>query len=63
MRIVIQRVKSAKVIISDSLHSSIKQGLLCFVGFSEDDNIVDFEWAIKEGATMVRLGTSIFGPR
>lgn len=48
MRIVIQRVKSAKVIISDSLHSSIKQGLLCFVGFSEDDNIVDFEWAINK---------------
>ena len=23
----------------------------------------DFEWAIKEGATMIRLGTSIFGPR
>ena len=23
----------------------------------------DFEWAIKEGATMIRLGTAIFGPR
>lgn len=23
----------------------------------------DFEWAIEEGATMVRIGTAIFGPR
>ena len=23
----------------------------------------DFEWAIKEGATIIRLGTAIFGPR
>ena len=23
----------------------------------------DFQWAIKEGATMIRLGTAIFGPR
>ncbi len=23
----------------------------------------DFQWAIQEGATMIRLGTSIFGPR
>jgi len=23
----------------------------------------DFEWAIEEGATFVRVGTDIFGPR
>jgi len=23
----------------------------------------DFKWAIQEGATMIRLGTAIFGPR
>ncbi|GIT04057.1 MAG: hypothetical protein CM1200mP28_13160 [Deltaproteobacteria bacterium] len=23
----------------------------------------DFQWAIQEGATMIRLGTAIFGPR
>ena len=23
----------------------------------------DFKWAIEEGATMIRLGTAIFGPR
>jgi uncharacterized pyridoxal phosphate-containing UPF0001 family protein len=23
----------------------------------------DFEWAIEEGATLVRVGTAIFGPR
>jgi uncharacterized pyridoxal phosphate-containing UPF0001 family protein len=23
----------------------------------------DFQWAIEEGSTMVRIGTAIFGPR
>ena len=23
----------------------------------------DFEWAVEEGANMLRLGTAIFGPR
>ena len=23
----------------------------------------DFQWAIQEGATMIRLGSAIFGPR
>ncbi len=48
MRIIIQRVKSGKVIINAQQYSSIKQGLLCFVGFCDSDNTVDFEWAINK---------------
>ena len=48
MRIIIQRVKSGKVIINHQQYSCIKQGLLCFVGFCDSDNIVDFEWAINK---------------
>ena len=48
MRIVVQRVKSAKVIIENNEYSAIKHGLLCLVGFCNSDTIVDFEWAIKK---------------
>jgi len=48
MRIIIQRVKQASVTIDQALHSSIKSGLLCFVGFRNDDTKDDFVWAEKK---------------
>lgn len=48
MKIVIQRVKSASVIINDIQYAKIKEGLLCFVGFCDTDNKDDFQWAIKK---------------
>ncbi|MAZ58142.1 MAG: D-tyrosyl-tRNA(Tyr) deacylase [Flavobacteriales bacterium] len=48
MRIVIQRVKSAKVIIDNREYSSINNGLLCLVGFCDSDTFVDFEWATNK---------------
>ena len=48
MKIVIQRVKSASVTINDIQHATIKDGLLCFVGFCNTDNEDDFQWAIKK---------------
>jgi len=48
MKIVIQRVKSASVTIHDIQHATIKDGLLCFVGFCDTDNEDDFQWAIKK---------------
>ena len=48
MRIVIQRVKSASVVINSELHSSIKQGLLCFVGFCDTDTELDFIWSLNK---------------
>ena len=52
MRIVIQRVKSAEVIINDKLYSSIDYGLLCLVGFCDTDGVVDLEWAFKKITTL-----------
>ena len=48
MRLVVQKVQSAKVMIDDRQHSVIKQGLLCFVGFCESDTCADFEWAVNK---------------
>ena len=48
MRIIIQRVKQASVTIEQELYSSIKLGLLCFVGFCNDDTKDDFIWARKK---------------
>ena len=48
MRLVIQKVNSASVLINHSQHCSIGQGLLVLVGFCDSDTNQDFEWAIKK---------------
>ena len=45
MRLIIQRVNSAAVIINNNPYSSIQAGLLCFVGFCANDTGLDFEWS------------------
>ena len=44
MRVVIQRVLNASVHVNKKKVSSIKKGLLVFVGFEINDNIVDCDW-------------------
>ena len=44
MRVVIQRVLNASVHVDKKKVSSIKNGLLVFVGFEINDNIVDCDW-------------------
>ena len=44
MRVVIQRVLSASVTIDGNIKSSIKKGLLVFVGIEDEDNNEDIEW-------------------
>ncbi|MBP1669086.1 MAG: D-tyrosyl-tRNA(Tyr) deacylase [Bacteroidetes bacterium] len=44
MRAIIQRVKEASIFIKDSLHASVKEGLLVFVGIEDSDNRDDIEW-------------------
>ena len=44
MRVVIQRVLNASVHVNKKKVSSIKKGLLVFVGFEINDNIIDCEW-------------------
>ncbi len=48
MRLVIQRVKEASVIIDNKEYSSIKKGLLCFVGFSDSDTNDDILWGLNK---------------
>ncbi|MEO7444603.1 MAG: D-aminoacyl-tRNA deacylase [Ferruginibacter sp.] len=44
MRVVIQRVKSASVVIEGKVHSAIKTGLLVFAGIEDSDGEEDIEW-------------------
>ncbi len=48
MRIVIQRVKRASVTIDQKLKSQISEGLLLLVGFCDEDNVEDLNWAVKK---------------
>ena len=48
MRIVVQRVKNASVLINKQEYSSINRGLLCFVGFCDSDTEVDFVWVVNK---------------
>tara|TARA_B100000427_G_scaffold31201_1_gene22833 strand:+ start:1035 stop:1472 length:438 start_codon:yes stop_codon:yes gene_type:complete len=52
MRIVIQRVEKASVSINDKVYSSIKKGLLCFVGFCDLDTEEDFLWSLNKLLTL-----------
>ena len=44
MRVVIQRVLNASVHVNEQKVSSIKKGLLVFVGFEVNDNNTDCDW-------------------
>lgn len=44
MRVVIQRVLSASVIISGEIRSEIKKGILVFLGVEQNDNSDDALW-------------------
>jgi len=44
MRAIIQRVKEASIFIKESLHASVRDGLLVFVGIEDSDNHDDIEW-------------------
>ena len=46
MKIVIQRVQSASVVIEDSTVGAIKQGLLLLVGVGPEDTKEDLEYAL-----------------
>ena len=55
MRILLQRVNSASVKIADSIVGEIKEGLLCFVGISADDESEDIDYIVNK-----TLGLRIF---
>ena len=52
MRILIQRVKKASVTIEGKLISLINNGLLLFIGVTEDDTQEDIQWLTKKVANI-----------
>lgn len=48
MRILIQRVSEAKVVIDDAVSGEIEKGLLILLGIEGEDSEADAEWLIKK---------------
>ena len=48
MRILIQRVRKAKVKVEGDLIDFIGQGLLVFLGIENEDDINDLEWLVNK---------------
>ena len=52
MRVLIQRVKEASVTIDSEVISLIQNGLLVFVGITDDDSREDIQWLTKKIANI-----------
>lgn len=52
MRIVIQRVSQASVVIDGQTHGQIGQGYLILLGVCEEDSEEDVEWLVKKVANL-----------
>jgi D-tyrosyl-tRNA(Tyr) deacylase len=48
VRVVIQRVKRAKVVTNDKVVGEINQGLLLLVGFTDNDSLKDIEYMVNK---------------
>jgi len=48
MRVLVQRVNNAKVIIDNSEYSSIDKGLLLLVGFNSEDDETKLDWMVNK---------------
>ena len=48
MRILIQRVRKAKIKVEDDLIDFIGQGLLVFLGIENEDDTNDLEWLVNK---------------
>ena len=48
MRIVLQRVKEAKVTVSGDKIGQIKHGILLLIGYEEADDFEDIKWMVKK---------------
>lgn len=52
MRVVVQRVRYASVVIDGKEKSSIKSGLLVLLGVGNDDDETDIDWLVKKVANL-----------
>jgi len=48
MKVVIQRVSSASVLVADKIVASIKQGFMILVGVHEEDNYEDIQYLVRK---------------
>ena len=48
MRVLIQRVSQADVLVKKKIISKIGNGLLVFVAFCDEDNLSDISWSIRK---------------
>ena len=48
MRIVVQKVKKAEVVIDEKTYSSIGHGIAAFVGISRTDTIKDIKYSLEK---------------
>ena len=48
MRVILQRVSEASVVINHKLHSNIQQGLVVFLGITNLDTQEDIQWLCKK---------------
>lgn len=48
MRVILQRVKKAKVCIQPDYESNIEQGLLIFLGIESEDTQEDIHWLVRK---------------
>jgi D-tyrosyl-tRNA(Tyr) deacylase len=56
MRVVIQRVSSAKVAVEGQIVGEIGKGLLVLIGITQEDTEKDLEWIVKK-TTLLRIFT------
>lgn len=52
MRVILQRVKKAKVSIQPDYKSKIEQGLLIFLGIENEDSKEDLDWLVRKISSM-----------
>lgn len=52
MKLVIQRVSEATVLVNGEVTGNINHGLLIFLGITHDDNEADIEWLINKVVNM-----------
>jgi len=48
MRVLVQRVKEAKVLVNGQIIGQIGKGILVFLGIARGDNITQAEWLVKK---------------
>lgn len=52
MKVVIQRVKKAAVVINDKIYSQINAGFLILIGISKNDTVKQAQWLVQKIANL-----------